>query len=233
MLSLPILRRVADAAAVSLDRRALLASMAASVVIGTVADAMAAELVDGNFARRLREAAPFGGDRVLGREDARVELIEYGSVTSGSCAKFHVDVLPVIQERYIDTGLVKYVFREYPMDQSALMVFMLTRCIPEAKYFSTLDMIFQRQSEWRGTNIKPELLKIMRSAGMSEADFVACLRRKELAHAIHETRQKARDVFGVEDTPTFFVNGRKVDDHESVTAVLAVIKSALEVAEDR
>jgi hypothetical protein len=63
-------------------------------------------------------------------------------------------------------------------------------------------MIFQRQSLWKGANIRPELLKIMWSAGMSETDFVVCLRRKELAHAIHESRQRARDVFGVEDAPT-------------------------------
>lgn len=209
-------------------RRALVAGMAATVLLAAVADTSAAEPGDTDLAQRLLKASPSGGDRSLGRKDAKVTLIEYGSVTSISCAQFHVDVLPVIQDKYIDTGLVKYVFREYAMDQNALMVFMLTRCIPEAKYFSTLDMIFQRQGIWKGARMKPEFLKIMQSAGMSETDFVACLRRKELAHAIHETRQRARDEFGVEDTPTFFVNGRKVDDHEDVTAVLAVIKSVLD-----
>ncbi len=212
---------------VSRDRRALLAGVAASIMLARMTEAGASEQGGASLAQQLMKAAPSIGDRSLGRDDAKVTLIEYASATSRRCAEFHVDVLPLIQDRYIDKGLVKYVFREYPADQSDLMVFMLTRCIPEAKYFSTLDMIFQRQGLWKGTNIKPELLKIMGTAGMLEADFVACLHRKELAHAIHESRQTARDQFGVEDTPTFFVNGRKVDDHEDVAAVTVAIESAL------
>ncbi len=213
--------------AFSRDRRIFLAVMAASIVLRTSAGAYATEIEVAGRAQELLDAVPPIGDRSLGRDDARVTLIEYGSVTSRSCAVFHVNVLPEIQGRYIETGLVRYVFREYPTDQTALMVFMLTRCIPEAKYFSTLDMIFQRQGMWSGSNIKPELLKIMETAGMSEVDFVACLRRRELAHAIHEIRQKARDQFAVEDTPTFFLNGRKVDDHENVTAVTYAIQAAI------
>lgn len=197
------------------------------VGLGCSAKAKAAGSDEVGLARRLQEAVSPGGDKAIGRDDARVVLIEYGSATSPGCAQFHADVLPVIQHKYIDAGLLKFVFREYPMDQSALAVFTLTRCIPDAKYFSTLDMIFQRQRLWMGGNIKPELLKIMQSAGMSERDFVSCLKRKDIAHAIHVARQKARDEFGVEDTPTFFVNGRKVDDHQNVAAVAGVIEAAL------
>lgn len=219
--------QVARTDPVNAGRRTLVVKMVFGAAAWPVSRAWAAEAADAGFAKRLLEAVPVGEERSLGRHNAKVTLVEYGSVTSGSCAEFHVNVLPLIQDRYINAGLVRYVFREYPMDQSALMVFMLTRCIPEAKYFSTLDMIFQRQQLWRGANIRPELFKIMQSAGMTENEFVACLQRKELAHAIHEVRQKARDEFGVEDAPTFFVNGRKVDDNENVGAVTAVIEAAL------
>lgn len=212
---------------VSVRRRALLGGLVATVALLPPLDAVSAKSENTAFERQLLEAEPAGADMSLGATKAEVTLIEYGSVTSSSCAEFHKNVLPVIQHKYIDTGLVRYVFREYPTDQTALMVSMLMRCVPETKYFSTLDMLFQRQSLWKGGNIKSELLKIMRSTGMSENGFIACLRRKELAHAIHETRRKARDEFGVVDAPTFFVNGRKVDDHNDVTAVLSAIEAAL------
>lgn len=183
---------------------------------------------DADLGQRLLMATPPHGERSLGRSDAPVVLVEYASATSESCAAFQARVLPALLADYIDSGKVRFIFREFPMDQRALAVFMLTRCIPEAKYFSTLDMIFQRQTLWKGSNIKPELMRIMGSAGMSEDDFIACLKRKDLARAIYAVRAKARDEFGVEDTPTFFVNGRKVDDHENVAAVTAVIQAALQ-----
>jgi protein-disulfide isomerase len=138
-----------------------------------------------------------------------------------------VDVLPEIKKTYIDTGKVKLVFREYPLDQRALAVFMLTRCIPEDKYFATVDLVFRRQKAWNGENAKAELLKITKMSGMSEAEFDACLKREDLAKAIFETGKTAREEFGVKGTPTFFVNGKLVDGHKDASAVTAAIEAAL------
>ena len=182
---------------------------------------------DAVFGKKLLAAVPSHGERSLGRPDAPVVLIEYASATCPHCAEFHVDVLPEIKKNYIDTGKAKLIFREFPLDQRALAVFMLTRCVPEERYFPTVDLVFRRQKLWNGENAKVELLKIMKMAGRSEAEFDVCLKREELAKAIFETGKTAREEFGVKGTPTFFVNGKFVDGHKDASAVTAAIEAAL------
>lgn len=104
---------------------------------------------------------------------------------------------------------------------------MLTRCIPEEKYFGTIDMVFRRQKLWNGDKVRTELLKIMQMAGLSEAEFDACLKRQDLAAGIYETGKAAKDEFGVKGTPTFFVNGKFVDGHKDSSAISAAIDAAL------
>jgi protein-disulfide isomerase len=136
-------------------------------------------------------------------------------------------VLPEIKKTYIDTGKARLIFREFPLDQRAMAVFMLTRCVPEDKYFATVDMVFRQQKSWTSNSPKAPLLKIMQMAGMSEAEFDACLKREDLAKAIFETRETANKQFGVKGTPTFFVNGVLVDGHKDASAVSAAIEAAL------
>ncbi len=213
----------------SIERRALLtgsvAALGGLLLPGARPAAAAAEQMD--LGAKLLAAVPTHGERTLGAADAPVVMIEYASATCPHCAEFHVDVLPEIKKTYIDTGKVKLVFREYPLDQRALAVFMLTRCIPEDKYFATVDLVFRRQKAWNGENAKAELLKITKMSGMSEAEFDACLKREDLAKAIFETGKTAREEFGVKGTPTFFVNGKLVDGHKDASAVTAAIEAAL------
>lgn len=179
---------------------------------------------------RLLAAVPPHGERSLGQADAPVVVIEYASATCPHCAEFHEAVFPEIKSAYIDTGKVRFVFREFPLDQRALAVFMLTRCVPEEKYFATVDLVFRRQKLWNlqnGDAAKAELQKIMQLAGLSEAEFNACLKREDLANGMIETSKTAREQFGVRGTPSFFVNGKFVDGHENVTAMRAAIDAAL------
>lgn len=186
-----------------------------------------AEADTSDLAKKLLAAVPPHGERSMGAADAPVVMIEYASATCPHCAEFHTDVLPDIKKTYIDTGKVRLIFREFPLDERALAVFMLTRCVPEDKYFATVDMVFRRQKSWTGSNPKAPLLKIMQMAGMSESQFDECLKRQDLAKAIFETRKAAVEQFGVKGTPTFFVNGKLVDGHKDAAEVSAAIDEAL------
>lgn len=210
-------------------RRAFLAGSVGAItglLIAGVKPA-SAEADASDLEAKLLAAVPPHGERSMGAADAPVVMIEYASATCPHCAEFHTDVLPDIKKTYIDTGKVRLIFREFPLDERAMAVFMLTRCVPEDKYFATVDMVFRRQKSWTGSNPKAPLLKIMQMAGMTESQFDECLKRQDLAKAIFETRKTAVEQFGVKGTPTFFVNGKLVDGHKDAAEVSAAIDEAL------
>ena len=179
-------------------------------------------------ARKLLEAVSPLGDRAIGNEDAPVVMIEYASATCPHCAEFHEKLLPQIKTEYIDTGKVRFIFREFPLDQLALGAFMLARCVPEDKYFATIDLMFKRQRTWAQTkNPADELFKITQMAGMDQAGFEVCVQRKDLAKAIVETSKKAAKDFAIKGTPAIFVNGQFVDAHEDMSAVKAALDKAI------
>lgn len=214
----------------SMGRRAFVAGTAGglAVLVLTAAGVSARASADGSEqAGKLLAAVPPHGERVLGNANAPVVMIEYASATCPHCAEFHADVLPEIKKTYIDTGKVKLIFREFPLDDRAMAVFMLTRCLPEDRYFPTLDALFRQQKEWTGSNPKAPLMKIMQDAGMTEAEFDACLKRRDLAEAIFDTRKIANEQFGVKGTPTFFINGKIVDGHKDASDVATAIEAAL------
>lgn len=212
-----------------MGRRTFLAGTASWLAGLSLAGSASARAATGDSeqAAKLLAAVPSHGDRVLGKADAPVVMLEYASATCPHCAEFHADVLPEIKKNYVETGKVRLIFREFPLDDRAMAVFMLTRCLPEDKYFPTLDTLFRQQKEWTGKNPKAPLMKIMQEAGMTEAEFDACLKRRDLAQAIFDTRKTASEQFGVKGTPTFFINGTLVDGHKDASAVAAAIEDAL------
>lgn len=175
----------------------------------------------------LQAASPLG-DRSLGSESAPVIMIEYASATCPHCAEFHQTLLPQIKAEYIETGKVRFIFREFPLDQLALGAFMLLRCLPEDKYFPTLDLMFRQQRNWaQSKNPADDLFKITRMAGMDQAGFEACIKREDLGKAIVESSRKAAKDFGIKGTPAIFINGTAIDAHEDVAAVKKAIDKAL------
>lgn len=179
-------------------------------------------------AKKLLTAASPLGDRSLGKADAPVVMIEYASATCPHCAEFHEKLLPQIKAEYIDTGKVRFIFREFPLDQLALGAFMLARCVPEDKYFATLDLMFRRQRTWaQAKNPADELFKITQLAGMDQAGFEACVKQEDLAKAIVETSKKAARDFAIKGTPAIFVNGQFVDAHEDMADVKAALEKAI------
>jgi len=166
----------------------------------------AAQAADADPAKLL--VAPSLGDRFLGKADAPVTIIEYASATCPHCADFHVGALVPLKKEYIETGKVKFIFREFPFDDLALAAFMLARCVPEDKFFGVIDVIFEKQQIWTRNNPRDELLKIAKLAGLTEESFDKCLKNEKIAKGIYEIRERGAKEFGVNSTPTFFINGK-------------------------
>jgi protein-disulfide isomerase len=151
---------------------------------------------------------PAIGERALGQAAAPVTVIEYASATCPHCAQFHKDTFPALKRDYVDTGKVRFIFREFPFDDLALAAFMVARCAPEDKYFPMIDVLFEQQDTWTRTNPKEELFKIAQLAGFTRDSFETCLKNEAIAKGVIDIRDKADQSYGVDSTPTFFINGK-------------------------
>ncbi|WP_068318460.1 DsbA family protein [Polycladidibacter hongkongensis] len=157
----------------------------------------------------LAQASPLG-DMQLGSADAPVTVIEYASMTCGHCASFHKDTFKAFKDKYIDTGKVRFIFREFPLDPVAAAASMMARCQPQDKYFATLSTMFDQQRNWAFTdNPYGALLKLGQQLGMSKQQFEECLTNQEILDGVTATRNHASNKLGVDSTPTFFINGDK------------------------
>jgi protein-disulfide isomerase len=143
-----------------------------------------------------------------GSADAPATIVEYASMTCPHCAAFDVNVFPALKSRYIDTGKVRYILREFPLDPLAAAGFMLARCAGDDKYFVMVHVLFERQKDWVVPKPLPPLLEVAKEAGFTQATFDACLADKDLLAKIDAVRQRAATTFGVDSTPTFFINGK-------------------------
>jgi protein-disulfide isomerase len=150
------------------------------------------------------------GDMSLGDEKAPVTIIEYASMTCPHCANFHETTYPELKKKYIDTGKVRFIFREFPLDQLAAAAFMLARCGGKERYFPMVETLFQQQRTWAVQRPLQPLMAIGKQAGLSEAGFNECLKNQQVLDGIEDVRQRAAQKFNVQSTPTFFVNGKQL-----------------------
>ncbi|MBB4260324.1 MULTISPECIES: DsbA family protein [unclassified Bradyrhizobium] len=157
-------------------------------------------------------------DMALGPNDAAVTITEYASMTCPHCAAFNEQVFPKIKKEYIDTGKVKYIFREFPLDIKAAAGSMLSRCIANGdgpKYFAVTDMLFRQQNDWVVKNTTETLTRIGKQAGLTQQQVEACLKDQALLDKIAADQKYASDVLKVDSTPTFFINGEKIKGETS------------------
>ena len=167
-------------------------------------------------------------DMVMGKDDAPVTIVEYASMTCPHCARFHEDTLPVIKEKYVDTGKVRFIFREFPFDPRAAAAFMLARCAPKEQYFPMIDVLFKQQRVWAtAEDPRPPLLQIAKLAGFTQESFEACLKNQEVLDNVMAVKDKAAKDYKVDSTPTFFINGEKLSGEMSVDAMSAAIDKHL------
>jgi protein-disulfide isomerase len=169
-------------------------------------------------------------DRVMGKDDAPVTIVEYASMTCPHCAHFQETTFPELKKNYIDTGKVKYILREFPLDNLAAAAFMLARCAGEldsGKYYAMVDTLFAQQAQWAVEKPIPHLMAIAKQAGFTEKSFETCLQNQKLLDGIEAVRQRAIKQFEVNSTPTFFIDGKRYVGALSIDEVKKAIDPLL------
>jgi protein-disulfide isomerase len=170
------------------------------------------------------------GDIVLGAANAPVTMIEYASLSCGHCAAFHKDWYPAIKAEFIDTGKVRFVFREYPLDLKAAAGSMIARCIGKGdanKYHDVASTLFKTQDEWVPQDTAAQLRRIAGQFGMDEAAFTTCIANQGTVDALWAGMQFAREKLSVDSTPTFFVNDTRMKGLWSLDEFRQVIEAKL------
>ena len=166
-------------------------------------------------------------DHVLGDPNAKVTIVEYASLTCPHCAGFHTAVLPELKKLYIDTGKVKLVYRDFPLDRAALQASLLAECVPADRYFAMIDMLFQTQRQWAASRDPQEALsKAGRLLGIDEVKFRACQDDQNAVAAVIGERQAGESI-GVDSTPTLFINGEKYPGASPVPELQKIIDPLL------
>ena len=204
-----IITRRAFTAALSLTG---LAALAGFTPLRLISEALAQSAADVAKPQSLPDMA-------LGPAVAAVTITEYASMTCPHCAAFNATVFPKLKAEYIDTGKVRYIFREFPLDIKAAAGSMLTRCIANGdaqKYFAVTDMLFRSQNDWVVKNTTETLTRIGKQAGLSQQQVEACLKDQALLDKIAADQKYASDILKVDSTPTFFINGEKIKGESSI-----------------
>jgi protein-disulfide isomerase len=192
--------------------------------------------VSGVLAATSTSAAPqkfTAPEYVMGNPRAPVTVVEYASLSCPHCARFDINIFPELKRKYIDTGRVRYVFREFltPPEDVAAAGFLLARCAGPARYFTVVDEIFHRQAEMFQTDqVYPILMQIGQANGLSPDQFKACLTDKADNDALNKRVQKAVNVDHVEYTPTVRVNGHEIRTPATREIELADVDQSVQAA---
>jgi protein-disulfide isomerase len=200
-----------------ITRRQFVVSTSATLALGALGAAGAFDIFNRSGGRadaqtfsvlELEAKGPLD-DIPMGSENAPVTIIEYASMTCPHCAAFAVTTFPKLKEKYIDTGKVKYIMREYPLDGLAAAAFMLARCGGPDKYYPLIETLFAQQQKWAVKEPIPPLLAIAKQAGFTQQSFEACINDKAQLAKVEQMRDRGSQKFKVEATPTFYINGER------------------------
>lgn len=187
-------------------KKTAVVSLGAVLLLGACGDKGASATstpVDG------RTSYEVAGDHAIGSVDAPITLVEYASVTCPHCANWYETVFPTLREKYVNTGKVRYVFREFPTNDLSTPGHLLTNCVPDDKFFDVLHLQFKNMKQINYTgNVKGEFLKIAKSAGLNQTQFDACFTDEAEIDRLNQVLIGGQNA-GVTGTPTFFINGKK------------------------
>ena len=167
------------------------------------------------------------GEQAQGDAKAPVTLIEYAAVTCPHCSDFFLHQFPEIKSKYIDTGKVHFIFREFPLNALDVAGFMLARCAGDNKYFPIVDTLFEKQREWVVQKPIEPLMAIAKQAGFTQQSFEACINDKEALAKVQQVRDRASDKFKVKATPTFFINGERREGGLSIEELDKILEPYL------
>jgi len=169
-------------------------------------------------------------DFVIGDESAPITIIEYASLSCSHCADFHTNTLEKLKEEYIDSGKVRFVFRDFPFNYPALLGSMVLRCIDGDVRYDYMNALFQLQTNWvdkENTKTTQELFKIMQSGGMTKEEFDTCITNVDLENKILQGVIGAQSEFNIQSTPSFLVNGILVEGNKSIKEFRQIINKIL------
>ena len=175
-------------------------------------------------------------EMALGEANAPVTIVEYMSTTCPHCADFHNKTFDAIKAKYVDSGKVRFIVREFPFDPRAAAAFMLARCNPQdttklaeaGQYFPMISMLMKQQETWAAAQDGREaLLQMSKLAGFTQESFQACLTNQKLLDDVNAVRERGAKDFGVAATPTFLINGKRYAGNMSVDTMSALIDSML------
>lgn len=202
------------------------------------AEAKSVELPTADGDVDMAEAVKPGAlpDMTLGEANAPVTIVEYMSTTCPHCATFHNNTFDAIKTKYVDSGKVRFILREFPFDPRAAAAFMLARCKPAnpaelsdaSQYFPMISMLMKQQETWAAAQDGREaLLQMSKLAGFTQESFQACLTNQKLLDDVNAVRERGAKEFGVNSTPSFLINGKRYSGDMSVDTMSALIDSML------
>jgi protein-disulfide isomerase len=190
---------------------AIIAAGSAGIYLWSSTDTTAAETPAGAEVSMADLLVPGPlGDQIQGQADAPVTIVEYASMTCPHCSHFHETTYPQMKKKYIDTGKVRFIFREFPLDPLAAAAAMLARCAGKDKFFPLVDAFFAQQKDWVVQKPLQPMFAIAKQAGFTQQSFDECLANQQLLTNLEEQRTRATQKFNVNSTPTFFINGKTV-----------------------
>jgi protein-disulfide isomerase len=164
----------------------------------------------------LMVAGPLG-EMSLGDPNSPNVVIEYASMTCTHCQRFHAEVYRPFKEKYIDTGKAFFILREFPLDPLATAAVVVARCAPKERFFPIIDLMFDHQKDWAFVPDPVSALRdLVKQAGFTQESFQACLTNQEILDGVNWVKNRAEKQFGVNATPTFFINGKVVNGEQSL-----------------
>jgi protein-disulfide isomerase len=167
-------------------------------------------------------------DFSLGRANAKVKVVEYASLSCPHCAAFHAEVFPAFKKKYIDTGKVRFTFKEVLTEPAMVAAagFLLARCAGPDKYFQVVADAFHSQAEWGSIGPRAALVKVAAKAGLDEAAFEKCVGDDAALQAMNARIGRDAEAAGIRSTPTFFINDKKVEGAMTLAELDAAIAAA-------
>jgi protein-disulfide isomerase len=171
----------------------------------------------------LPSASVMLADKVLGNVNAPVTMVEYSSLTCSHCGDYHVMTFPLLKASYVDTGRMKVVFRDFPLNEAAIAGSMVARCAGD-NFFAVIDALFKAQSSWAySSDYKSGIKAVVAPLGMTSSDVEACLASTELRNGVLAIKSTGAATYGINGTPTFLINGRTVVGALSYAEFAAII----------
>ena len=206
-----------------------LAGTAALCVTGPLAAGAGAILLRHGPALAQERAGPTPVEMALGSPDAPITVVEYFSFSCSHCARFHREIFPELKRDYIETGKIRFVVRDFPLNRAALTAAALARCIGPERSFDTIDIMWTRWDDWIDeAQTAPALHSALGSEGFDEAVLKRCRADKSFEDRVLNSYVEGARDHGVDRTPTFLINGRKFVGLASYGRFAAILDSLLE-----